>query len=122
VTPEDIALFQKIRSQIDQLYREISALSKSKPDSPLNTFKLHLINEKLAEANRFLTGTFKPFATFEQLDVDAIPSNSDVVMVLSQYNDRLEAWYNAHRIWDGLRWVWVDAKKKVIMTASSNDD
>ena len=89
---EDVDRFEKARAHIKQLHNEVSVLSKSKPDNAVNKFKLGFINEKLAEANELLTGDFKPFKDFEVFDVDQMPTNSDVVMVLSQYLDGLEAW------------------------------
>ena len=104
---KDVDFFEKVKGQLQQLHNEISVLSKSKPDNPINKFKLGFINEKLSEANRILTGDFKPFKDFTMFDTDELPTNSDVVMVLSQYLDCLEAWRSAH-VWHvsglGFRW------------------
>lgn len=89
---KDVNFFNKTNSQLQQLHGEMCILSKSKPDNPINEFKLGFINEKLGESNLLLTGDFKPFKEFTLFDADKLPSNSDVVMVLSQYLDRLEAW------------------------------
>jgi hypothetical protein len=88
----DVDRFEKARAHIKQLHNEMSVLSKSKPDNAVNKFKLGFINEKLGGANELLTGDFKPFKDFDLFEVDQMPSNSDVVMVLSQYLDGLEAW------------------------------
>lgn len=93
---KDVDFFEKVRAQLQQLNTEVSALSKSKPDNPINKFKLGFINEKLGEANTILTGEFKPFKDFTVFNADELPTNSDVVMVLSQYLDCLEAWRSAH--------------------------
>ena len=89
---KDVNFFEKVKAQLQQLHNEVSALSKSKPDNPINKFKLTFINEKLSEANTILTGEFKPFKDFTVFDETALPSNSDVVMILAQYLDCLEAW------------------------------
>jgi hypothetical protein len=60
---KDVDFFEKVVGQLHQLHNEISVLSKSKPDNPINKFKLGFINEKLTEANKILTGEFKPFRT-----------------------------------------------------------
>jgi hypothetical protein len=62
--PNDKELADKIISQIQGFYDEVSVLSKSKPDNPLNPFKLKFINEKLTEANGVLTGDYKPLKDF----------------------------------------------------------
>jgi len=86
----------------------MSILSKSKPDNPINKFKLKLINERLKEANKILIGDFKPFNDFEVFDEDNLPSNSDVVFILSQYLDALEGWRSANVTYNQqqFRWVW----------------
>jgi hypothetical protein len=93
---KDIDFFEKVKGQIGQFHKEVSILSKSKSDNPINKFKLKFINEKLSEANTILTGEFKPLKDFTTFDEDSLPSNSDVAMILSQYLDCLEAWRCAH--------------------------
>ena len=90
-------LVDKLISQIQGFYNEVTVLSKSKPDNPLNPFKLKFINEKLAEANGVLVGDYKPLKDFTVFEDTALPTNSDVVMVLSQYLARLKAWRMDHR-------------------------
>jgi hypothetical protein len=87
----------KLIGQIQRFYDEVSVLSKSKPDNPLNAFKLRFINDKLAEANDVLVGDYQPLKGFTVFDDANLPTNSDVVMVLSQYLTRLNAWKSEHR-------------------------
>lgn len=104
---KDLDFFEKVKAQLHQLHNEVSVLSKSKPDNPINKFKLTFINEKLAEANTILTGEFKPFKEFILCNVDELPTNSDVVMILSQYLDCLEAFRCAHiHAPDDYNWYW----------------
>ena len=88
---------EKLIAQIEGFYGEMSVLSKSKPDNPLNAFKLKFINDKLIEANRVLVGEYQPLKGFTVFDDATLPTNSDVVMVLSQYLTRLKAWRRANR-------------------------
>jgi hypothetical protein len=106
MTSNEVNLFAKVQAHVKQLHGEISLLSKSKPDNPINTFKLKCINEKLRGANTILTGDFKPFEDFNQFEEESLPTNSDVVMILSQYLDCLEAWRSAHIVAKGLDWFW----------------
>jgi len=103
---EDVDFFEKIKNHLRQLHGEVSTLSKSKPDNPMNKFKLGFINEKVGEANTILKGDFKPFKDFTLFDLDQVPTNSDVVMVLSQYLDCLEAWRCAHIHYVNYIWYW----------------
>ena len=105
---EDIDKFARVQSQLEQLHKEMSVLAKSKQDNPINRFKLNVINEKLGEANSILIGTFKPLADFDTFGDDDLPTNSDVVMVLSQYLDSLEAWRSANVLYSpsDYEWYW----------------
>lgn len=118
---KDIDFFEKVRGQIQQFHNEVSVLSKSKPDNPINPFKLKFINEKLAEANTVLIGEFKPLKDFTTFEEESLPSNSDVVMILSQYLDCLEAWRCAHiHSVDDFEWFWkVDGGQGIKTTPPS---
>ena len=74
-----------IRGQILGLRNDMAELSKKKPDDPVNKFKLNLINNVIKDANSYLGGDNLPLAGFTIFDEDALPTNSDVMMVLSQY-------------------------------------
>jgi hypothetical protein len=110
ITRADVEAFDKVRSQMKQLSADIETLSKKAPDNPVSKFKLNFINEKLRDANQFLAPPFQPISGFEQFDDSTLPSNSDVLIVLTQYLACLEQWRSAqvHREHDGLsaRWVW----------------
>ncbi len=77
--------FNKIEEQLGALHKEISILSKKKPDDAINEFKLEFINQVLREANAALDENYLPFADFTTFDKDNLPTNSDVVMILAQY-------------------------------------
>jgi hypothetical protein len=106
ITKSDVVTFEKVVGQIISLRDDFSVQAKSKPDNLLNLFKLEFVNEKLAEANKILTGDHKPFKSFEQFDPDKLPSNSDVQLVLSQYLACLERWRSAHVYYDSASYKW----------------
>ncbi len=85
MTKVDRDVFNKMAIQLSKLRDEMSVLSSKKPDEPVNKFKLTLINQVLTDANRILEKKNKPFADFETFDENDLPSNSDVVVILSQY-------------------------------------
>ncbi len=87
---KEIDLFLKTKSQINTMHKEISELSKKKPNDGINTFKLNLINKILKDANQLLNDNYKPFDDFETFDEDNLPSNSDITIVLSQYLNSME--------------------------------
>jgi hypothetical protein len=85
VTRQQVAVFGRLLSQIKSVQQEMALLSKGKPDNPVNKFKVQHINQFLAEANDLLGELFQPLKGFTQFDDAALPTNSDVVMVLAQY-------------------------------------
>ena len=101
VTVGRAAFWDRVKSQLKDLETEMASLSKKKPDGPINKFKLSLINEKLVQANQILSKDERPFADFEIFTEDAIPTNSDVVIVITQYLNRLESWRTDHVQSDG---------------------
>lgn len=106
VTLGEVELFEKVRPQLEGFCHELRELAKKKPDGGINKFKLQIINEKLDEANLLLTGKFKPFKDFGRFDQDSLPTNSDVVLILSQYLECLETWRSAHVIKVDYSWYW----------------
>lgn len=106
VTKELVLLFEKVVGQIVSLRDDFSIQAKAKPDNALNLLKLAFVNEKLEEANRILTGDYRPFKAFEHFDADSLPTNSDVQLVLSQYLACLERWRSAHVTWDQMEHEW----------------
>lgn len=75
--------------QVDTLYEEFDKLSKKNPQDAVNKFKLRLINEIIGKANVALGEKERPFRDFDTFHEDELPTNSDVVVVLSQYRRAL---------------------------------
>jgi len=84
--------FEALFGQIQVLYDEILTLSKKSPNDCFNVFKINLVNGIVKEANAYFEKHKKnlPIAGFNLFDLDKLPSNSDVVLVLSQYLQSLE--------------------------------
>ncbi|MBZ5650430.1 MAG: hypothetical protein LAO18_08110 [Acidobacteriia bacterium] len=81
---EDVWEFEKLEQQLHSFLDEMSELSRKKPNDPVNKFKLKFVNTTLDKLNRLLAD-YRPFEDFQQFDVDTLPSNSDVVLILAQY-------------------------------------
>lgn len=85
MTEKEIDTFEKVQAQLKGMYDEISILSKKSQNDGLSLFKLKFINKILIDSNNVLLEDYKPFDDFEIFDKNAIPTNSDVVMILTQY-------------------------------------
>lgn len=95
VTPDQVAEFEQVAAHLSALHQEFAVQAKPKPDHPINTFKLGMVNQKLVRANALLSGEYAPLAGFETFAADALPTNSDVALVLRAYLASLERWRSA---------------------------
>lgn len=82
---KEISEFEALQGQLESFHEELGGLAKKNPNDALNKFKLALVNSLLQRANDFLSKPRRPFKDFEQFDEAAMPSNSDVLLVLAQY-------------------------------------
>lgn len=118
LTSDDVSDYERVKYQVLQLHNDFTTLAK-KPNDAVNKFKLNFVNEKLLEANSLLSTAFRPSENFEQFNEDDMPTTSDVLMILSQYIDSLEAWRsaNVHKVEDGSYgggWYWKTSDKSSI--------
>ncbi len=105
MTRDEIATFDKVATQLDSFYAETAILVKKDPKAEMNIFKLKLINKVLIKANEIL-GDMKPFDDFSEFDLDDMPNNGDVAMILGQYINCLEELRkNNIHMYSGL-WYW----------------
>lgn len=79
---------KKVLDQVRTLKYEFQTLSGKKPNDVVNEFKVKYVNQTLTDANLVL-GEDKPYKNFELFNEDELPTNSDVLMILSLYLDRL---------------------------------
>lgn len=94
----DIDKFKKMVTQIKSLIAEFSVLSKKNPNDAVNKFKITLINPILRAANHFVKDAkYKPFQDFDLFKEEELPTNSDVLVILSQYNTCLAQYFKDNR-------------------------
>lgn len=107
-------LFDATEEQIKGIYEEIGLLSKKKPDSPINKFKLKFINQILEKTNELLQADYLPFPDFTGFEEDDLPSASDVVLILSQYLKNMNKFRYDHVTYNSGSWYWVlDGENKL---------
>ena len=79
---------EHVLSLIRTLRFEFRELSSKKPNDQVNTFKLKYVNQAIKEANELLKDN-KPYKDFVEFKEEDLPTNSDVLMILSIYLDTL---------------------------------
>jgi len=83
-TNEDVNQFLMLRELVTGLYDEMKDLTKKSSKETLNEFKIKSLNRVLKPLKELLKD--QPTAMFlDLLEEDSLPTNSDVVIVLSQY-------------------------------------
>ena len=83
-TQKDIENYSLLKDMLYAQRQEFDLLSKKKPDSQLNKMKIKMVNRVLEPLNEL----FKNEPSHAFLDVvneDDMPTNSDVVLIISQY-------------------------------------
>lgn len=117
---KEIEKFEKVQTQLDALYAELSSLSKKAADEPVNKFKLRFINQVISEANSIMKNRYKPFDDFSSFNEDDLPTNSDVTLMISQYLNCMEELRVANiEESDYGGWYWlVNGKESSIQTPS----
>lgn len=116
LTAAAVDRFVKLQTQVNEFLLRMAAISGKSPDQVVNRFKVGMLNEQLEIANGILGNEAKPFVGFEKFDDAALPTNSDVVIVLSQYGACLEKWRSDHVAFDDndREWFWDTVDKSVI--------
>jgi hypothetical protein len=104
---EQVDEFETLQGQLQAFYEEMNTLAKKSPNDAVNKFKLGLFNSVLTKANNFLGKDRQPFADFECFDEAAMPSTSDVLVIISQYLSAFEKFRTEHIRDEGLgQWYW----------------
>ena len=106
-TEEDVRDLEKLVVQLQGLHDEISILAKKSPNDGLNLFKLKLVNNILTKGNLILTEHYKPLDNFSSFDESALPTNSDVTMVLALYIEQAERFRSNNMIYHEYKWKYL---------------
>jgi hypothetical protein len=94
----------KLIVQLQGLHSEISLLAKKAPNDGLNLFKLNIVNKVLTRGNQILTGHYKPFEDFDNFNEEALPTNSDVTMILTLYIEQAERFRSDNMVYSDYKW------------------
>lgn len=85
----DIEYYLLLKDMLKSLRQELDLLCKKKSDEQLNPMKIGMVNRVLEPLN----GLFKNEPSHKFLDIlnqDDLPSNSDVVLIISQYETAID--------------------------------
>jgi len=87
-TEKDIENYSLLKDMLCAQRQEFNLLSKKKSDGQLNKMKIKMVNRVLEPLNELLKN--EPSHKFlDVLNEDEMPTNSDVVLIISQYEKAL---------------------------------
>lgn len=96
------ATFDRLNPMLEAAHREMSELSKKKQDGVVNALKIKMINRLLTELADVIKDD--PSHNFlDTLDEETLPQNSDVVLILSQWQAALKQFQTKHYGYDSTR-------------------
>jgi len=85
----DVSKYEMLEKLLASIYEEMKEFSKKKPDEPLNKFKVKNVNRVLGQIKEIMKN--EPTNEFlDLLDEDSLPSNSDSILVIGQFNAAME--------------------------------
>ena len=110
ISKKSVEQYELLTPLLESTYREMSELSKKKPDTLLNTYKIKMIN-RILEPLKELLKNETIIQYLDILDTDDLPSNSDVVIILSQYIEAKKMFRDKYSTEDddiiaGFSWKW----------------
>jgi len=100
-TQAEVDTYEMLHPMLDKMANEVRELSKKKQDGALNELKVKMINRVLTEIKDLLknesSGQF-----LDLLDTDILPTNSDAILIISQYAAALSAFHDKYYGYDEL--------------------
>ena len=101
----DVSKFEMLEKLLASIYEEMKEFSKKKPDEPLNKFKVKNINRVLEQIKELLKS--EPTNEFlDLLDEDSLPSNSDCILIIGQFNSSMKQFRSKYYGWTGMNHEW----------------
>jgi hypothetical protein len=89
-TNEQVEKFHLHKSMLASLAKELRELSKKKQEGVLNLTKVKMINRVIKPLKESILSGVPSKEFLDLLDEDALPNNSDAVLIISQYEAALK--------------------------------
>lgn len=91
---------------LESVFNEIKELSKKKQDGALNELKVKMTNRVLNKVKLLLKDD--PAVEFlDLLDDEVFPTNSDAVLIISQFKAAMQQFKDKHYMWKGNKYEWI---------------
>jgi hypothetical protein len=104
-TDQQAATFDMLSPMLDSFVREMREFAKKKPEGIVTAPKVKMINRLLEQIKGILAAD--PSAAYlDLLDEEALPQNSDAVLILGQFQAAMAQFHGKHFGWDGSSKRW----------------
>lgn len=106
--PTDIQTnkYELLRPLLTSILSEVKELSKKKQDEPLNKLKVGMINKILSQIKEDVLSDDPLCEFLDLLDSETLPSNSDAVLIIAQYDTAMIQFRIKHYLRDGDDFRW----------------
>jgi hypothetical protein len=94
----ELSRFELHYDMLMALLTEMREFAKRKQDGPVTPMKIEMISRRLDELREILKDE-EIFPFLEKLDSDRVPCNSDVVLILAQYEVAMESHARERYVW-----------------------
>lgn len=109
LTEKNIEDYELLKDMLHSQKEEFDLLSKKKADGQLNPMKIKMVNRVLEPLKElFLHEASHKF--LDTLDQDEIPTNSDVVLIISQYESAIDNFRS--RYYKNYNWLTVEYESR----------
>jgi hypothetical protein len=109
----DVSKFEMLEKLLASIYEEMKEFSKKKTDEPLNKFKVKNINRVLEPIKEIMKG--EPTNDFlDILDEDSLPSNSDTILIIGQFNTAMKQFRSKYRGEIGFDYYWSTKERPLV--------
>lgn len=95
ISDEQVKLYSTISPLLKSAFNEVKDFSKKKQDDLLNIKKVNMINRLLEKAKIVLQNE-STVDYLDLLDENDLPSNSDAVLIMSQYISAMDKFHSDH--------------------------
>ena len=101
----NVSKYEMLEKLLASIYEEMKEFSKKKPDEPLNKFKVKNVNRVLEQIKEIMKQ--EPTNEFlDLLDEDSLPSNSDSILIIGQFNASMKQFRSKYYGWTGMNHEW----------------
>lgn len=98
--------FELLHPLLKSVLFEVKELSKKKQDETLNKLKVKMINKILSQVKAEVLNDDPSIEFLDLLDDATLPTNSDAVLIIAQYDAAMSQFHGKYYRWDGGNQRW----------------